>query len=69
VKAPHQPFADLNPRELAILVALAIPIFALGLFPAEPMSKTEAAAAHYQKMVTTTIPPSLGRGPGGGSTP
>ena len=78
VKAPHQPFADLNRREGAILAAIVAAIFYLGIFPAEPMAKTEAAAAHYQKVVTTPaspalgqapgFSPSLGRGPGGGST-
>jgi NADH-quinone oxidoreductase subunit M len=63
VKAPHQPFADLNLRERGILVALVVAIFWLGLFPAEPLGKTELAARHYQQLVS----PSLGKGPGGGS--
>jgi NADH-quinone oxidoreductase subunit M len=45
--------ADLNGRERAILVALAAAIFWLGLFPAEPLSKTELAAQHYQQLVST----------------
>ena len=50
-KAPHQPFADLNGRETAILAALVAAIFWLGIFPAEPMGKTELAARHYQQAV------------------
>ncbi|MEO5676692.1 MAG: NADH-quinone oxidoreductase subunit M [Usitatibacter sp.] len=53
-RAPHQPFADLNTRERAILGAIVVAVFALGLFPNEPMSKTEAAARHYQRLVTAT---------------
>jgi NADH-quinone oxidoreductase subunit M len=52
VKAPHQPFADLNLRERSILAALMVAIFALGIFPAGPLAKTELAAKHYQKLVT-----------------
>jgi NADH-quinone oxidoreductase subunit M len=52
VKAPHQPFTDLNARERAILIALVGAIFWLGLFPAEPLGKTESAARHYQQLVT-----------------
>jgi len=52
LKAPHQPFADLNRRETAILAALVAAIFWLGIFPAEPMGKTELAARHYQQAVT-----------------
>jgi NADH-quinone oxidoreductase subunit M len=65
VKAPHQPFGDLNGRERAILAALAAAIFWLGIFPAEPMHKTEAAARHYQKVVTApaAAPVALGRTP------
>jgi len=45
--------ADLNGRERAILAAIAAAIFALGLFPAEPMRKTELAAQQYQQLVGT----------------
>jgi NADH-quinone oxidoreductase subunit M len=65
VKAPHQPFADLGGRERAILVALVAAIFWLGLFPAEPMGKTELAARNYQQL---TSPAPLATGPGRGST-
>ncbi len=51
-RAPHQPFADLNGRERAILAAIVVAVFALGLFPNEPMQKTELAARHYQRLVT-----------------
>jgi NADH-quinone oxidoreductase subunit M len=65
VKAPHQPFADLNGRERAILVALVVAIFWLGIFPAEPMRKSELAARHYQRLVTATpaAPVALGDRP------
>jgi NADH-quinone oxidoreductase subunit M len=50
-RAPHQPLADLNARESVILVALVVAIFALGLYPEEPLSKTELAAREYQQLV------------------
>ena len=52
-KAPHQPFSDLDLREKAILGVIVAAIFALGLFPAEPMRKTEMAARHYQQLLNT----------------
>jgi NADH-quinone oxidoreductase subunit M len=51
VKAPHRPFADLNLRESAILGVIAAAVFALGLFPAGPLQKTELAAKQYQELV------------------
>ena len=51
-KAPHQPFTDLNGREKAILGAIVAAVFALGLFPDEPMRKTELAAKQYQQLVS-----------------
>jgi NADH-quinone oxidoreductase subunit M len=54
VKAPHQPFPDLVARERAILVAFVVAIFALGLFPREPLAKTELAARDYQQRVMST---------------
>jgi NADH-quinone oxidoreductase subunit M len=56
-KAPHAPVADLNLRERLILGALVVAVFALGLFPGEPMRKTELAAKHYQQLVSTPRTP------------
>jgi len=53
VKAPHAPLADLDLREKAILATLVVAVFALGLFPNEPMGKTELAAKQFQQLVTT----------------
>jgi len=52
-KAPHQPILDLNLREKAILVSIVAAVFALGLFPDEPMHKTELAARQYQQLVAS----------------
>ena len=43
-KAPHQPVADLDLREKLILAAIVVAVFALGLYPREPLRKTELAA-------------------------
>jgi len=51
VKAPHLPLIDLNLREKAILASIVVAVFALGLFPDEPMRKTELAARQYQQLV------------------
>ena len=53
-RAPHQPFADLDRREKSILGLIVAAVFALGLFPDEPMGKTELAAKSYQQLVTTS---------------
>jgi NADH-quinone oxidoreductase subunit M len=50
-KAPHRPLADLNLREMVILGAIAVAVFALGLFPDGPLQKTELAAKQYQELV------------------
>jgi NADH-quinone oxidoreductase subunit M len=50
-KAPHLPIVDLNLREKAILASIVVAVFALGLFPDEPMKKTELAARQYQRLV------------------
>jgi len=50
-KAPHQPLIDLNLREKAILGAILVAVFALGLFPEDPLRKTELAARQYQQLV------------------
>jgi NADH-quinone oxidoreductase subunit M len=52
-KAPHQPLADLNGREKTILGLIVVAVFALGLFPDEPMRKTELAAKAYRQLVNT----------------
>jgi NADH-quinone oxidoreductase subunit M len=49
--APGQPLGDLNLREKSILTAIAVAVFALGLFPDEPMRKTELAAKQFQQLV------------------
>ena len=49
-KAPAADLRDLTVREQAILVAIVIAVFALGLFPGEPMKKTELAALEYQTL-------------------
>jgi NADH-quinone oxidoreductase subunit M len=53
VKAPHLPLSDLDLREKLILAAIVAAVFALGLFPDEPMRKTEVAAKQYQQLVRT----------------
>jgi len=52
-RAPHGPLTDLVRREKLILAAIVIAIFALGLYPNEPMQKTEVAAKQYQQLVNT----------------
>jgi NADH-quinone oxidoreductase subunit M len=47
------PVTDIGVRERAILVTLVAAIFALGLFPDEPMRKTEVAARQFQQLVGT----------------
>ncbi len=53
VEAGHV-LADLNGREKAILGAIVLAVFALGLFPGEAMRKTEGAARAYQQLVSTS---------------
>ena len=50
-RAPHAPLTDLNSRETAILVAIVVAIFAIGLFPGDPLAKTELAAREFQQRV------------------
>ena len=50
-KAPHMPLVDLDWREKSILAAIVVAVFAFGLFPDEPMRKTELAARQYQQLV------------------
>jgi NADH:ubiquinone oxidoreductase subunit 4 (subunit M) len=44
---------DLNGREKTILGLIVIAVFALGLFPDEPLRKTEGAARAFQTLVRT----------------
>jgi NADH-quinone oxidoreductase subunit M len=53
VHAPHQPLADLGARERWILGLIVAAVFALGLFPYEPMKKTELAAKAYRELIVT----------------
>ena len=50
-RVPVAKVLDLNGRERAILAALIAAVFWLGLFPAEPMRKTELAAREYRQLV------------------
>jgi NADH-quinone oxidoreductase subunit M len=51
-RAPHaEHVRDLSAREVGILAALVAAVFWLGLFPDEPMRKTELAARQYQQLV------------------
>ncbi len=52
-RAPHQPLLDLGGREKAILGLIVAAVFALGLFPDEPMRKTELAAKAYRELIVT----------------
>ncbi|MEI6739837.1 MAG: NADH-quinone oxidoreductase subunit M [Gemmatimonadaceae bacterium] len=61
VRAPHQPFTDLTGREVGILSALVVAIFALGLFPDSALRKTEGAAKQYQQLVSTSRVPADAR--------
>jgi NADH-quinone oxidoreductase subunit M len=57
VKAPHHseqhPLADLSGREKTILGLIVVAVFALGLFPDEPLRKIEGAAQAYRQLVST----------------
>jgi NADH-quinone oxidoreductase subunit M len=53
VRAPVAQLTDLNRREASILVVLIAAVFWLGLFPDEPMRKTEAAAREMRQIVTS----------------
>jgi NADH-quinone oxidoreductase subunit M len=55
-KLPHGPVPDLDAREQAILAAIVVAIFALGLFPAGPLAKTELAARAVQQHVLYASP-------------
>ena len=51
--------ADLDRREKTILALIVVAVFWLGLFPGEPLRKTELAAKEFQQLVTT---PRIGGG-------
>jgi len=51
-KAPHAPVVDLNLREKLILATIVAAVFAIGLYPDEPLRKTELAAKEFQQRVT-----------------
>jgi NADH-quinone oxidoreductase subunit M len=53
VKAPHAPVTDLGSREKAILAAITVAVFWMGLFPDSFLQKTEPAAREFQKLVST----------------
>ena len=58
-RAPHQrTILDLDFRERTILAAIVVAVFALGLYPQEPLNKTETAAREYQQLVSTARAPS-----------
>jgi NADH-quinone oxidoreductase subunit M len=53
-KAPHAMPVDLDLREKTILAAIVVAVFALGLFPADAMRKTELAARDYRMLASTS---------------
>jgi len=53
-KAPHLPLRDVDVREKVILATIVLAVFALGLFPAEPLRKTELAAREFQQTVSAS---------------
>ncbi len=55
-RAPHLPLRALDLRERSILVAFVAAVFALGLFPDEPLRKTELAARQFQARVAMRPP-------------
>jgi NADH-quinone oxidoreductase subunit M len=61
-QAPHQPLLDLSFREKGILGAIAIAVFALGLFPNGALQKTEGAARAYQQLVSTPRSAAISKG-------
>ena len=64
VKAPHQhAIADLGFRERAILAAIVVAVFALGLYPQEALRKTEMAAREFQLLAGTMRTPSFAQAP------
>jgi NADH-quinone oxidoreductase subunit M len=66
---PAGALPDLVPREKAILGALIVAVFWLGLFPDEPLRKTEHAAREYQQLVQTSRLPTVAAAPAPGTKP
>ena len=60
-KVPHEPVTDLNMREKLILAAIVAAVFAIGLYPDEPLRKTELAAKEFQQRVTGAAIPGSAR--------
>jgi len=56
-KVPHGPVLDLNVREKLILATIVAAVFAIGLYPDEPMRKTELAAREFQQRISTVPVP------------
>ena len=56
-KVPHDPVTDLNLREKLILAAIVAAVFAIGLYPDEPLRKTELAAKEFQQRVSGVTTP------------
>jgi len=54
-RAPHQPLADLDGRERAILAIIVAAVFYLGLFPDAALRRTELAAEQYRQLVAERI--------------
>jgi NADH-quinone oxidoreductase subunit M len=60
-KVPHAPVTDLNVREKLILATIVAAVFAIGLYPDEPMRKTELAAKEFQQRVSAAPLPGSAR--------
>jgi NADH-quinone oxidoreductase subunit M len=60
-RTPHGVPIDLGVREATILALIVAAIFWLGLFPADPLAKTELAARQYQSLVMTARLPAAAR--------
>ena len=54
-RAPHQPLADLDGRERAILAIIVAAVFYLGLFPDAALRRTELAAEQYRQLVAERV--------------
>ena len=54
----NEGLADLNIRELAVVVPLILGMFWMGLYPGPILRRTESAVRHYVEMVSPALPPS-----------